>query len=162
MEGLTTRPATAEDIDRILAFIRAKAAFDGAPPEAVEATPGQLRRTLFGERPLEEVLLAERDDRAVGFASFYRTYSSFLCRPCLWLDDLFVLPEERGTGVGTALMRHLARIARDQGCGRIEWTVNASNGRAITFYRKHGASLKTDQHVCRADRAAIDRLAEAV
>lgn len=157
--GVRTRPASPGDIDLIIDFLRQKAAFDGASPEAVEATPDRLRRTLFDGAPSEEVLLAERDGRAIGFASFYRTYSSFLCRPCLWLDDLYVLPEERGTGAGTALMRHLARIARDRGCGRIEWTVNASNGRAITFYRKHGAALKTDQHVCQADLAAIERLA---
>lgn len=154
-----TRLAGREDLEAVFSFIREIAVFAGADPASVEATPEKLRRALFSEPPLGEVLLAEVDGVAVGFASFHQTFSTFLAQPCLWLDDLFVRPEQRGQGAGTALMRHLARIARERGCGRIDWIVNTSNGRGISFYVKSGAAVRPHVNLWRVDRKAIERLA---
>src|SRR5262249_50563742 len=134
------RAASAEDIPLILAFIAKKAEFDRCP-EAVEATPDKIRETLFGDVPLAGVLLAEIDGRAVGFASYFPTSSTFLAGPGIWLDDLFVDADRRGRGVGRALLQRLARLANERGCGRIEWTAGAHNERGLAFYRRHGARV---------------------
>lgn len=157
---ITLRLAEERDLETLLALIRRKAEFDGCP-EAVQATPDRLRRALFDSPALASVLFAEHGGQAVGFASYYATFSSFLGLPGIWLDDLFVLPEYRNRAVGTALFRRLAEIARDSGCGRIEWTVAVANDPAIAFYRKHGAVLQESTRVCRLTAEGIARLARA-
>src|SRR5581483_6015411 len=126
------RSATAEDVGPVLGFIRKKAEFDGCP-NSVEATAEKIRETLFGDAPLTSVLIAERGGVPVGFAAYFRTYSTFLARPGIWLDDLFVEEHARGQGIGSALIQHLAALAEELGCGRIEWTVARHNQRGIDF-----------------------------
>jgi GNAT superfamily N-acetyltransferase len=157
MMDIHIRLATVHDIPLILDFIHQKAEFDGCP-RSVEATPDRLQQTLFCESPLAYVLFAEIDGRPVGFASYFQTYSTFLARPGLWLDDLYVQPALRGYGVGTALISHLAAIAQAQECGRIEWTVDTDNANGIRFYQKQGAQIKEDLRLCRLNQAAIAHL----
>jgi GNAT superfamily N-acetyltransferase len=142
------RFATVHDISLILDFIHQKAEFDGCP-NSVEATADRLQQTLFGESPLAYVLFAEVGDRPVGFLSFFQTYSTFLARPGLWMDDLYVRPAMRDRGVGTALMNKLVAIAEAQQCDRIEWTVDTSNANGIQFYQKQNAQIKEDVRLCR-------------
>ncbi len=154
------RNATEQDVPLILSFLHKKAIFDGCP-HAVTATPERIARALFGPAPAAGVLLAEVDGVARGFLSYFSTYSSFLARPGLWMDDLYVDEEVRSHGIGDQLLRHLARMARKQECGRIEWTVNSENRRGIQFYQRHGTKFLEYARVCRLDPAAIARLAEA-
>ncbi|MEG4572879.1 GNAT family N-acetyltransferase [Microcoleus sp. N3A4] len=152
------REAELADLELILAFISEKSEFDGVP-NLLEATADKLQQTLFVESPLVRVLLAEVADTAVGFAMFYASYSSLLAQPCLWLDDLFVQSQFRGFGVGTALLKSLAQIAKSTNCGRIEWTVNTGNAPGIAFYQKQGARIWENIRVCRIDGSAIAQLA---
>jgi GNAT superfamily N-acetyltransferase len=153
------RHAVAEDIPLILGFIHKKAEFDRCP-DAVEATPEKIRQTLFRDPPLAGILFAEMDGLAVGFASYFWTYSTFLARPGLWLDDLFVDASVRSQGIGRTLLRHLALLAKERGCGRIEWTAGAHNLRGLEFYRKNGARVSDNARLCRMEGDAILRLAE--
>lgn len=154
----TTREAGPGDLPLLLRLLREKSVFDGCPG-SVTATEESLSRLLFAEGSRSGALVADSGGRPVGIAVYYESLSSYLARPCLWLEDLFVVPEARGLGAGTALLRHLARIARRRGCGRIEWTVAVDNGRGITFYRKHGAALQPGVHLCRVGEEAIVELA---
>ena len=106
---------------------------------AVTATEDQLRQTLFGPRPAAEVLLAFRDNECAGFALFFPNYSTFLAKPGIYLEDLFVKPHARGKGLGLALLTELARLAVERGCGRVEWSVLDWNEPSIGFYKKLGA-----------------------
>ncbi len=135
---LTIRPATALDVPLILDFIRALALYERAAAEVV-ADEERLRETLFGESPQAKVVLALWEGRPVGFAVYFFSYSTWLARKGLYLEDLFVLPEARGNGVGKALLRQLARIAVEEGCGRLEWSVLDWNQPAIDFYLSLGA-----------------------
>lgn len=132
------RSATRADVPRILDLIRALAEYEKLSHECV-ATEEALAATLFGERPAAEVVMAECDGETAGFALFFPTYSTFLARPGLYLEDLFVHPHLRGHGVGLALMRHLAGLAVARGYGRFEWSVLDWNAPAIGFYRRLGA-----------------------
>ena len=156
--ALRIRPATADDVPVILRFLQRMAELDGRPT-ALQNTPEMIRDAMFGEAPQAFVLLADVDGDPVGFASYFRTYSTFLGRPGIWLDDLYVEAAARRQGIGTALLRHIARLAVAAGCGRIEWTVGVHNERAIDFYRQHGAILREHVRCCRLDRAAISQLA---
>jgi GNAT superfamily N-acetyltransferase len=149
------RPAEAADVPLILAFIRGLAAYEKLLPE-VTATEEKLRATLFGPRPAAECVLAFADGVPAGFALFFTNYSTFLAQPGLYLEDLFVAPEFRGQGIGQALLRHLARLANQRGCGRMEWSVLDWNQPAIDFYESLGAERKTDWTIC---RLTGDRLA---
>jgi GNAT superfamily N-acetyltransferase len=149
------RPAEAADVPLILAFIRGLAAYEKLLPE-VTATEEKLRTTLFGPRPAAECVLAFADGVPAGFALFFTNYSTFLAQPGLYLEDLFVAPEFRGQGIGQALLRHLARLANQRGCGRMEWSVLDWNQPAIDFYESLGAERKTDWTIC---RLTGDRLA---
>ena len=151
---ITVRSATAEDVALILSFIRKLAEFDGSP-ESVEATPEKLRETLFADTPPAGVLIAERAGSPVGFASYFQTYSTWLARPGIWLDDLYVDECARGQGIGSALIQHLASLAKERGCGRLEWTVQHDNPRAIAFYEKQGARVSERARLCRMTRTAI-------
>ena len=159
-ENFAIRAATAADVPIILELIRALATYERAPNE-VTATEDGLSKVLFGEKPAAEVLLAFENETAVGFAVFFHNFSTWLGRPGLYLEDLFVRPEDRGKGYGRALLIHLAKIARDRGCGRMEWAVLDWNEPAIQFYRKLGAKPMDDWTVFRLKRDGIAKLADA-
>ncbi len=125
----------------------------------MEATAARIRRHGFGRRRYFETLICRRGRAPIGFALYYFTYSTFLARPTLYLEDLFVLPEERGNGAGKALLRELARIAARSGCGRMEWAVLDWNARSIRFYRKLGAKLRREWILTRITGAPLRRLA---
>jgi GNAT superfamily N-acetyltransferase len=135
---ISTRPATPDDVPAILGFIRALAEYEKLS-HAVVATEGQLRAHLFGPRPAAEVLIGELDGRPVGFALFFANFSTFLAKPGIYLEDLFVLPEARGHGVGRALLSAVAKLAVERDAGRLEWAVLDWNEPAIGFYRTVGA-----------------------
>ena len=139
MQGhLHIRPADSADAPQILRFIQALADYEKLRHQAV-ATEETLRATLFGARPYAEVLIAEWDGAPAGFALFFHNYSTFLAKPGIYLEDLFVLPELRSRGIGKALLLRLARLAVERGCGRLEWSVLDWNEPAIGFYKSLGA-----------------------
>jgi GNAT superfamily N-acetyltransferase len=154
------RPARVEDVPLILDLIRDLATYERAPKE-VTATEEQLLAVLFGEKPVAEVLLAFEEKSPVGFAVFFHNFSTWLGRPGLYLEDLFVKPEKRGKGYGRALLVDLAKIARDRGCGRMEWAVLNWNEPAIKFYRALGAKPLDEWTVYRLTRDGIARLAQS-
>ncbi len=159
-KAFTIRSATIADVTVILELIRALATYERAPNE-VTATEKDLAEVLFGEKPAAEVLLAFENARAVGFALFFHNFSTWLGRPGLYLEDLFVRPEDRGKGYGRALLIELAKIARDRRCGRMEWAVLDWNEPAIKFYRKLGAKPMDEWSVFRLTRDGIAKLADA-
>ena len=152
------RSARVNDVPIILELIRDLATYERAPDE-VTATEEQLVHVLFGERPVAEVLLAFEDESPVGFAVYFYNFSTWLGRPGLYLEDLFVKPEKRGKGYGRALLVELAKIARDRGCGRMEWAVLNWNEPAIKFYQTLGAKPMNEWTVFRLTRDEIARLA---
>src|SRR5436853_5875973 len=154
------RTATIVDVPIILELIRALATYERAPNE-VTSTEDQLIDVLFGKKPAAEVLLAFEDDTPIGFAVFFHNFSTWLGRPGLYLEDLFVKPEHRGKGYGRALLIHLAKIARDRNCGRFEWAVLDWNEPAIQFYRKLGAKPMDEWTVFRLKGDGIAKLADA-
>jgi GNAT superfamily N-acetyltransferase len=154
------RAAMLDDVPVILELIRALATYERAPNE-VTATEESLGQVLFGKKPAAEVLLAFENETAVGFAVFFHNFSTWLGRPGLYLEDLFVGPEHRGKGYGRALLIHLAKIARERGCGRMEWAVLDWNEPAIEFYRKLGAKPMDEWTVFRLTRDGIERLADS-
>lgn len=154
----TIRPATESDVPVILELIRALATYERAPDEVI-ATEQSLNEVLFGKKPAAEVLLAFENDRAVGFAVFFHNFSTWLGRPGLYLEDLFVRPEDRGKGYGRALLIRLAKVARDRSCGRMEWAVLDWNEPAINFYRKLGAKPMHEWTVFRLTPEDIAELA---
>ncbi len=154
------RPARVEDVSIILELIRDLAAYERAPNE-VTATEEQLVDVLFGQRPAAEVLLAFEEQSAIWFAVYFYNFSTWLGRPGLYLEDLFVKPEKRGKGYGRALLVELANIARDRGCGRMEWAVLDWNEPAIKFYHSLGARPMDEWTVFRLTRDGIAKLASA-
>ena len=150
------RPATPADGPAIRALVVALADYERlAPPDT--AAQDRLLADAFRPQPRVEIAVAEVEGAVVGYAFFFETYSTFLARPTLYLEDLFVLPAHRGTGVGKALFVHLAREAARRGCGRMEWSVLAWNTPAIGFYERLGAHHLADWQVYRLDRAALER-----
>ncbi len=141
----------------ILALIRGLAEYERLAHQ-VEATPARLKRHGFGRRAYFETLICRRGRRPVGFALYFFTYSTFLARPSLYLEDLFVLPEERGKGAGKALLRALAKIAVARGCGRMEWAVLDWNTPSIRFYKALGAKLRKEWVLTRLTGPALRRL----
>src|SRR6267142_5257574 len=154
------RPACLQDVPVILELIRDLATYERAPDE-VTATEEQLVDVLFGEKPVAEVLLAFEEESPVGFAVYFYNFSTWLGRPGLYLEDLFVKPEKRGKGYGHALLVELAKIARDRGCGRVEWAVLNWNEPASKFYRALGAQPMHEWTVFRLTRDEIAKLADA-
>lgn len=142
----------------IAELIRGLARFEKLEQEVV-MTEDLLANALFGERPYAEVVLAEADGRPVGFALFFHNFSTFLGRPGIYLEDLFVLPEQRGQGIGRMLLAHLARLAVERGCGRLEWAVLDWNRDAIKFYERLGARPNSDWTVYRLAGEALSGLA---
>lgn len=152
------RPAKVDDVSLILAFIRELAEYERLLG-TVDATEDCLRRTLFGERPEAEVLIGELQGEPVGFALFFSNYSTFKGRSGVYLEDLFVRPHARGTGVGKALLREVAKIAVARGCVRLEWAVLDWNVPAIEFYKRIGAQPLDEWTVYRISREGIAKLA---
>jgi GNAT superfamily N-acetyltransferase len=152
------RPATRGDVPVIADLIRGLARYEKLEDQ-VEMTEELLAAALFGERPYAEVVLAEEDGLAVGFALFFHNFSTFLGRPGIYLEDLFVLPEHRGRGIGRTLLAHLARLAVERGCGRLEWAVLDWNRDAIAFYERLGARPLSEWTVYRLTGEALTGLA---
>lgn len=156
--ALVIRRGTERDVPTILKLIRGLAEYERLAHE-VEATTARVRAHGFGRRRYFETIICRRGGTPVGFALYFFTYSTFLARPTLYLEDLFVLPEERGTGAGRALLRALARIAVRRGCGRLEWAVLDWNRPAIGFYKRLGAKLRRQWILTRLTGAPLRRLA---
>ena len=155
------RTTTEADIPVILSLIRELAEYERAP-DAVVATKTGLRDVLFGPKPSAEVLLALAKGEPVGFAVYFYNFSTWLGRPGLYLEDLFVRPAVRGKGYGRALLERLAQIAQERGCGRMEWAVLDWNDPAIQFYRKLGAEPMNEWTVFRLTQDGIAKLAKVV
>lgn len=156
--SLRIRAAEPADVSLIMGFIRALADYERLAHEVV-ATEAELTRHLFGDRPYAEVVIAEWEGVPAGFALFFHNFSTFLGRPGLYLEDLFVLPDWRDKGVGRALLAHLARLALERGCGRLEWWVLDWNEAAIRFYRSLGAVAMDEWTVFRITGDALSNLA---
>jgi GNAT superfamily N-acetyltransferase len=148
MHNIRIVPAQVSDVPVILGMIKALAEYEQLTHE-VTATEQDLRQSLFGPRPAAEVVLAFNGEMPVGFALFFHNFSTFLGRQGLYLEDLFVVPEWRGRGVGKQLLAHVASIAESRQCGRLEWTVLDWNESAIAFYRRMGAHVLDEWRICR-------------
>jgi len=155
---LNIRPATPADAPVIASLVRELAEYEKLLPEA-KATPADFQRELESTNPVIHVLVAELDGTPVGFALYFFNFSTFVGRPGLYLEDLFVRPAERSRGIGRELLRALARIARARGCGRMEWAVLDWNEPALRFYRSLGARQMNEWIVHRLTPAEIDKLA---
>jgi GNAT superfamily N-acetyltransferase len=153
---ITIRTASRPDVALILNFIRELAEYEKLSAE-VAATEPQLVHTLFGPHPAAECILAFADEKPAGFAVFYTNYSTFLAKPGLYLEDLFVKLEYRGQGIGKALLLHIASLANARGCGRMEWSVLDWNKSAIDFYESLGARRLTEWTTCRLAGPALSR-----
>jgi GNAT superfamily N-acetyltransferase len=151
------RPAAPADLPAITGLIRELAEFEQLS-HLVQTTPELLHPHLFGERPVAEAVVAESEDRVVAFALFFTNFSTFLARPGLYLEDLYVQPACRGRGIGQAMLAHLAGLALQRGCGRFEWSVLDWNENAIRFYEKMGATVMPDWRICRVTGDALERL----
>jgi GNAT superfamily N-acetyltransferase len=158
MSDARIRPALATDVPAIHGLILELAQFENLA-EMVRTTATDLRTALFGDHPAAEALVAERAGAIVGYALFFHNFSTFLGSRGLYLEDLYVKASERGTGLGTAMLRHLAALAVERGCGRFEWTVLDWNQKAIDFYEKMGASMLPEWRIVRASGAALAQLA---
>ena len=150
----TLRDALPGDVAAIVGLIGELAAFEQLS-HLLEVTPESLAPHLFGERPVAECVVAEAAGEVVAFALFFTNFSTFLARPGLYLEDLYVQPAHRGTGVGKALLSHLARLAAERGCGRFEWSVLDWNADAIAFYEGLGATVMPDWRICRISGDAL-------
>jgi GNAT superfamily N-acetyltransferase len=159
-ENVTIRLAEPHDVDAIVGLIGELADYEKLTDQCVVQAQ-DLARHLFGERPVIECLVAQRDARPVAFALFFTNFSTFLGRPGLYLEDLYVQPAERGRGLGKQLLMRLARLAVERDYGRFEWSVLDWNESAIGFYRKMGASVLPDWRICRVTGAALEALARS-
>ena len=167
--SLHIRAANVQDVPTIFKLIQDLAAFEKLSHE-VTGNEMLLQEHLFGSRPLAEVILAEMNhqdnphqesNKVVGFALFFYNYSTFLTKPGMYLEDLFVTTEYRGQGIGKALISHLAKLAVEEDCGRLEWSVLEWNSNAIAFYEKIGATLLPDWRTCRVTGTSLQKLAES-
>ncbi|WP_296677519.1 GNAT family N-acetyltransferase [Novosphingobium sp.] len=154
---LSIRPAAAADLPLIAGLIRALAAYEKLAHE-VRFDEAVLGEKLFGARPYAEVIIGELDGAAQGFALFFHNFSTFEGKPGIYLEDLFVQPQARGSGLGKAMLAHLAALAVERDCARLEWSVLDWNEPAIGFYKNLGARLMDDWTVMRVDGAALHQL----
>ena len=158
-ESITIRPATESDVSAILAFIRGLAKYERLENECF-ATETALRKTLFGPRAYAEVVFACVDGTPLGFALFFHNYSTFLAKPGIYLEDLFVNPEARGRGLGKRLLQWLAKTALERDCGRLEWSVLDWNEPSINFYKSLGAVLRPEWQMFRLTGPALNALGQ--
>jgi len=158
MSSVTFRPAERKDVGLILDFIRALAEYEHMSDQVV-ADEAILEKELFDEK-MAKVIFAVVEGKEVGFALYFHNFSTFLGRPGVYLEDLFVLPEYRGRGVGTALLRHLAAIAVERGCGRLEWWCLNWNQPSIDFYKNLGAVPMDEWTVYRVTGDTLTKMAE--
>jgi GNAT superfamily N-acetyltransferase len=156
--GFIVRAAELRDVAPIVEMIRELAVFEKLE-HLVQVTPEKLRPHLFGEKPVAEAMVAEVDGKAIAFALFFANFSTFLARPGLYLEDLYVRPAYRARGVGEALLTRLAALAAERGCGRFEWSVLDWNANAIRFYERMGASVMPDWRICRISGDALQAFA---
>jgi GNAT superfamily N-acetyltransferase len=159
LAGFEIRAASVDDVAIILGFIKKLAAYEKLTHEVV-ATEESLKQTLFGQRPAAEVAIGYFAGEAVGFVLFFHNYSTFLGRPGLYIEDLFVDESCRGRGFGRALLLYVARLAKERGCGRLEWSVLDWNEPAIRFYKKLGAVPMSEWTVFRVTGESLDKLAD--
>ena len=159
MPQFEVRGATRQDVPLVLELIRELAEYEKLSHEVV-ATEDSLLEWLFGDRPVAEVLLAEYGTEAAGFALFFHNFSTFLGKPGIYLEDLYVRPRFRRSGIGKSMLAHLARLARERGCGRVEWSVLDWNEPSIRFYESLGAVAMDDWTVHRMTGEALERLAD--
>ena len=152
----TLRAAEPSDVPAIVGLIGELAAFEKLT-HLLEVTPEGLHPHLFGPRPAAEALVAEQGQQLIGFALFFTNFSTFLGKPGLYLEDLYVQPAHRGAGVGRALLLRLAGLANERGCGRFEWSVLDWNVDAIRFYQRLGATLLPEWRICRVSGEALRR-----
>lgn len=152
------RPARPDDVPAIVGLITELAEFERLV-HLLQVTPEKLAPHLFGERPVAECVVGEVGGDVVAFALFFTNFSTFLACPGLYLEDLYVRPAHRGSGLGRALIEHLGRLAAERGCGRFEWSVLDWNANAIAFYEKLGATVMPDWRICRISGANLQRFA---
>ena len=158
MKTHTLRPAEPRDVPAIVGLITELAEFEHLA-HLVQVTPASLLPQLFGAKPAAEAVVAQVDGAVVGFALFFANFSTFLGKPGLYLEDLYVQPAHRGRGIGGAVLRHLAALAVERGCGRFEWTVLDWNAHAIGFYESMGATVMPEWCICRVTADALTALA---
>lgn len=154
----SVRGARAGDEQRLFELVSELARFEKLDDE-VRGSAAELADALFGRRPSAEALVAERGGQIVGYALFFTTFSTFLTRSGIWLEDLFVTESERGQGIGQSLLCAVAALAHERQAGRFEWAVLDWNSRAIDFYRASGATVLPDWRICRASGEALKKLA---
>ena len=159
--GFVVRAAREQDVALILSFVRDLAEYEKLSHE-VEATEALLRETLFGPAPAAEVMLGYLNEEPVAFALFFSTFSTFIGRPGIYLEDLYVKPNARSRGIGKLMLRAVARMARERGAGRLEWSVLDWNEPALRFYRSLGAVPMEEWTVHRVSGKALERLADGV
>jgi GNAT superfamily N-acetyltransferase len=157
--NLTITPAQPTDVSAIAALIHALADYEKLAHE-VTGSADDLARHLFSDRPYAEALLARVRDTPVGFALFFHNYSTFLMQPGIYLEDLFVLPDYRGQGIGKALLQAVGQVAVARGCARLDWNVLDWNSPAIAFYERMGAVIKPEWQLCRVTGDALQALAQ--
>jgi GNAT superfamily N-acetyltransferase len=157
---ISLQPARPQDVRDIVAFIRELAEYEKLEHE-MRATEAEISEWLFGDRPAAEVVIARIDDEAVGFALYFTSFSTFLGRPGIYLEDLFVRPAFRGSGVGSALLRYLAEIACRRGYGRLEWAVLDWNKPAIDFYEQMGAQAMDEWTTYRVTGQSLEAMARS-
>lgn len=153
------RPATPADVPVLFSLIQALAEYEKLS-HAVTGSPASLEEHLFGKQTYAEAIVAELESQAVGFALFFHNYSTFLTKPGIYLEDIFVLPEYRGQGIGKALLSYIAKLAVERGCGRVEWSVLDWNSPAIAFYQHIGANILEEWRICRVTGASLTELAQ--
>jgi len=159
-ETVEIRSATAEDVPQLLEMVRELAEFERLSDQVV-ATEEDYHRALFGESPAAEALVAEWEGQPIGYAIFFTTFSTFTGRPGLWLEDLYVRPDNRRRGLGTRLLREVAEMAGERGAGRLEWSVLDWNREAIELYEKLGGEILGDWRIVRVEGEAIGALSLA-
>jgi len=155
---LIVRSATPADVPAIFNLIQALAEYEKLS-YAVTGNPENLEQHLFGSKPYAEVIIAEYEEKPVGFALFFHNYSTFLTKPGIYLEDLFVLPEYRRQGIGKAVLTYLAKLAVSRDCGRLEWSVLDWNESAIAFYKSMGASILDEWRICRVNDESLITMA---
>ena len=158
MNEIIVRSATPSDVPMLFELIKALAEYEKLS-HAVSGSVDLLEEHLFGERPFADAVVAEYGGETAGFALFFYNYSTFLTRPGIYLEDLFVLPEYRGRGIGKKLIIYLAKLAVDRNCGRLEWSVLDWNSPAIAFYKRIGADILDEWRICRVTGDSLSTLA---